>query len=269
MVNRWLIIGLLLLTFVTLGCIAANQSTKGLGLAKCEVNRSYTEEVPYTDVEFYTEQVPYSEIEYYLEQPYEVQEPYTEKECTPVPYLDRECSQEGLAYSAEQNCYISGWLQNITNVECKITNLEPVGGSFIVYYGFMDITEWSPPKGSWYKNKEVGENETVYLYPHSSKNFAYSQSFKYSEDMQYSRCYCYAQSLSTKEVCKDVENTRLECREVTKYRTVTEYKPIAGYATLSGVVMNGTVIRYINETRSRSVVKYRTETRYETVEEAC
>jgi hypothetical protein len=264
------LLGLLLAALASFGCIGSKQfPIKGVGLAKCEVNQSYTEQVPYTLEEYHTEEVPYSAVEYYMEQSYEVLEQYTEKECTTVPYTSRECTQEELTYETKENCYFSGWLQNWTNVKCTITNTGSESGFFNIYAGLIFIGTSSPPKGKWLKTSSIGENETVYLSPRSSKTLTYSQSFKQSDDMKNYRCYCYAQSVSKKETCGDVESLREECRDVTKHRTVTKYKPVAEQTSLNGVTKNKTVTRYRNETKVINVTKYREETRYKTIEEDC
>ena len=252
--------GLVLLALASFGCVGSREFPfKGVGLARCEINQSYTEEVPYTELEYYTDKVPYSEIDYYsVEQPYQLQEPYTDEECYSVPYTFRDCSQQYLAYSAtEQKCYRFGWLQNWTHSECRITNSDSVGGVFRVYVGMVVDSRVKPPKGVWYKAEYVGGNEAMYLDSGSSRIFEYEQ------EVNASICYCYAESISKREICRDVENLRLECHDVTKYRAVTRY------ITLADPAKNFTVTKYRTETKSRALTKYRNETRYRIVEETC
>ncbi|MCX6776058.1 MAG: hypothetical protein NT130_04400 [Candidatus Micrarchaeota archaeon] len=261
--RRLLLAGLLVFIILSFGCIGTKQfPLKGLGLAKCEVNKSYVENVPYQTVEYYTEKVPYTYIQYASEkEPYNIQEPYTEKQCVDVPYIARECSEESIAYSVtDRKCYITGWLQNWINIECKVNNLDSQGGSFIIYTGFASADRPSF-SGDWNIAKQTGENRTVYIYPGSSRTFDYTYELPASNPHYV--CFCDAIPLSTKEVCRDVEATKQVCRDVTKYKTLTEYK------TVTDLTKNWTVAGYRNETRSASVTKYRTETAYWVVEENC
>ena len=261
--RKLLLVCLLLFTVISFGCISSKSfPLKGLGLSKCEVNRSYTEEVPYQTLEYYIEKVPYIHIEYASEkQPYELQAPYTEKQCVEVPYIGEECQEDKLAYSVtDQKCYVNGWEKNFINIECKVTNLDSKGGSFIIYAAFASSNQpWY--NGNWGMLGETGENETVYLYPGSSKTFQYNHEVS-SPDTPYV-CFCNAIPLSTREVCSTVEKTRQVCQEVTKYKTLTEYK------TVTDLAKNTTVTRYRNETNSRLVTKYRTGVRYQISEENC
>ena len=156
---------------------------------------------------------------------YEVWEPYTEQECHLVPYTDRECTYEDLQYTKEHECYPSGWNQSWMVSECTIKNSDTVGGNFIIYSGVDISSKNDPPKGKWYKNKDVGINETAYLSPGSSKTVRFSQEVKLSWNTEISSCYCYANSITKKQTCREVERTRNECSEVTKYRKVTRYGP--------------------------------------------
>ena len=263
MMRKMLLAGLLLFTIMSFGCIGTSQfPLKGLGLAKCGVNRSYTEDVPYQTVEYYIEKVPYTHIEYASKkEPYEIQAPYAEKQCIEVPYIARECREEKIAYSVtDQKCYLSGWRQDWINIECKVNNLDSTGGSFIIYTSFADTARpWF--SGDWNIANQTGENKTAYIYPSSSKTFQYSLQIP-SSDIQYA-CFCDAVPLSTKQVCIDVEKTKQICNDVTKYKTLTEYK------ITTDSTKNWTVTRYRDETNSRVITKYRTEVRYQVTEEDC
>ena len=155
---------------------------------------------------------------------YEVWEPYTEQECHVVPYIDKECTYESLITEVtDEECYYAGWKQSWINSECNIKNTDSTGGNFQIFTG-IDVsskTLRNPPKNRWYKTAEFGANETAYLYPGMSYTLKYSRAVNGSDF----RCYCYANSITKKETCREVESTRNECSEVTKYRKVTRYGP--------------------------------------------
>lgn len=102
--DRRITILLLLLGLIIAGCVGTKDfPIKGIGLAKCEVDKPYSERVSYPDVEYYIET-----------EPYQTNVSYTEKECNPTQYIERECNLQNLTY-------------NISNEECisNITNCKP------------------------------------------------------------------------------------------------------------------------------------------------
>jgi hypothetical protein len=233
------------------GCIGTEQfPIKGLGLSRCKVKEPYNEEVPYVDIVYYTEN-----------ESYEVQEPYTKKECNFTQYTERGCNQENINYSiTSEECWPA--LSQCTQTElfvaslCTVNNLDSIGGNFTIYIGYSVESKNLSENKTWY----MGENRTLYIYPKKSQNLIYSNKVDNStctgmpydviENLNVStlKCFCTAQSVPTREVCRDVLKTREECCDVTKYRNVTMYG---------------------NVTKSRSVTKYKTVTRYKTVEEVC
>ncbi len=215
----------------------------------CEVNKSYTENVPHQTIAYYTEKVP-SDAYASGNGPDAAQAPYTEKECISVPYTENECSQEEIAYSiTDKRCYRTGWLQNWSNVECTVHNLDSVGGYFTVYTGFgTDFNQWVT-SGSWASFTQTSQSSTAYIYPGSSKTFQYHMQTEAPNTPVI--CYCNVASLPTKKVCRDVQKFREQCHEVVRYKTLADQ----GAAK--------------TVTKSRNVTKYSLETKYEVVEEAC
>ncbi|NYZ76174.1 hypothetical protein H0N98_02900 [Candidatus Micrarchaeota archaeon] len=234
-----------------------------MGLAVCETSESHMENVSYIGTVYYRERVPVVNLQYAPEQP-NLQKPYTQQECVSIPYIEEECTQEGIAYSiTDKTCYRTGWQQNWSNVECTLKNTDSIGGNFTVYTGFgtdLDKYPWIR-SGTWVHFTQTGQATTVYLYPGSSKTFEYHLEIK-APDTPFI-CYCYVASQSTKEVCRNVQKTRQKCHEAVRPTTLSD----GGSA--NDATVDPRAISYKNELKSKSVVKYRAETRYEFIEESC
>lgn len=147
-------------------------------------------------------------------------EQYTETQCTTFPYTTEECVYEDLLYTSDGECYLSGWNQSWMNSECKIKNTDSIGGNFIIHTGFEIASIQNPPKGKWYKNRQIGVSETAYLPPSSSQTVTLRKEVKLGWNEKFAGCYCYATSISKKKICREVERLRTECHEVVKYRVV-------------------------------------------------
>ncbi|MEM3556065.1 MAG: hypothetical protein QXF56_05080 [Candidatus Micrarchaeia archaeon] len=161
-----------------------------------------------------------TQAEYLLEPPPGRVEQYTEPYCIIVPYTTEECTYENLLHTEEGECYLSGWNQSWTNSECTIKNTDTIGSNFIIYTGFEITPNRYLPKGKWFKNRQIGINESVYIGAGSSKTIRFSQQLKLNWDEKFAGCYCYATSVVKRKTCTEVSGLRKECQEVVKYRLV-------------------------------------------------
>ena len=138
--------------------------------------------------------------------PYDAQEEYTEQE----PYTDDECENINLEYKLERGSCL-GYKDNLifddepARHDCTVSNLDSVGGNFIIKIGFS-----------------MGEQQLInsqgkYIYPQSENTF-------YAEEMaEIDTCSCSMETIPTKTICETVTkyNTVKKYRTVTKYRTET------------------------------------------------
>jgi hypothetical protein len=253
---------ILLATLASFSSVGTKQfPVKGIGLSVCETNNSYTQNVSYLVTAYYKERVPYVSMGYSQEQ--YTQESYTEQECISVPYMERECAQEQIAYSiTDKTCYRTGWQQNWSNIQCTLKNIDSVGGNFTVFTGIgTDLDKYMfIPSNGWVSFTQNGQTSTAYLYPGASKTFDYHLLLE--KPTTPFICYCYVVSGSTKEVCSYVQKTMQKCHVVVKSPSLAAGSP-------TGAAVDPRDISYKNELKGTSVVKYRTETKYEVVDEFC
>ncbi|MCK9568035.1 hypothetical protein M0R72_03715 [Candidatus Pacearchaeota archaeon] len=147
--------------------------------------------------------------ETYTETCKEVQVPYDyiEEYSETVPYTEEECESQELVYKKETGTCLQRKDNFFSEDEpakydCTITNLDDEAGVFSITIGFN------------VGNERLEETQNKYIYPQSSETFIVEK------DATIDSCYCYENSIPSKQVCKDVT----KYKEVIKTRTVTRYK---------------------------------------------